>query len=325
MSEEEIDDKQADEDNDVENIKDDLESGGDSKEEVKDHQDLPRGSALTMEEAYKITSYKEVKFILLAGKSNSGKSTLVTTLYHMFNLGPFAGHWFAGSETLLGFEQRAFNLRTASFKSDPDMPKTRVGILDSILHLRLFDSRRKTDKDLLITDLSGEDYGRVIGNVDAAKSEYEISKRADFVVVLIDGKLLSQKTSRNRAEQESLQLLQTFLDAKLVGKNSRVDIVISKYDLILLSLKEDPSLNQFINNLKTKFKSRFESCLRNLRFLDIAAMPENSVDHVEAGYGLEDLISYWMVDEYEDVRSQPLILSNNQSQFDLFTNRFIYD
>ena len=290
--------------------------------ELLDMQQLPHGNALSVEETYKITSSREVKFILLAGQSASGKSTLVTMIYHMFIGGPFAGHWFSGSETLLGFEQRAYNLRTSSNSSVPTMPKTRRGILDAILHLRLFDPRNISYKDLLITDLSGEDYGSVIGNVDMAKSDFQIVKRADHLVLLIDGGLLSQKSHRNQAEQESLQLLHTFIDAELINNNTCVDVLISKYDLVLRSSKDDPSVSEFNKKLVIKFEDKFKGRFRNLRFLNIAALPEQT-EELPVGYGLEGLISNWIIDKddskAENVRTN--IQFDGGSEFNLFINR----
>lgn len=283
----------------------------------EDMQELPHGEALTIEETYRITSSREAKFILLAGPSASGKTTLVTTIYCLFQKGPLAKYLFAGSETLLGFEQRVYNLTTSSNNTSPAMTKTRRGV-DDILHLRLYNSKNMELKDLLITDLSGEDYDRIIGNVDLAISDFKIIKRADYIVIFVDGDLISQDKSRNRAEQSSFQLLKTIRDAGLINKNACVDVLISKYDEVLQRAKVDPSVDIFIKRLKEKFKKEFSN-LSNLRILDVAAMPK-STEELEVGYGLKDLIPFW-VECNSSILVQTDAIHSANSEFNLFYDR----
>ena len=133
-----------------------------------------------------------MKVIVLAGAVESGKTTLVTTIYHLLNKGPLAGYWFAGSETLLGFEQRSYLARTSSDNVYARMGKTRRGILDAILHIKLCKCQSNMLVDLLITDFSGEDFKSISGNVELAKAEFGAIKRADFIALLIDIYLISQ-------------------------------------------------------------------------------------------------------------------------------------
>lgn len=285
--------------------------------------DLPHGKALTMDETYKITSSRKVKFIVLAGPSDSGKTTLVTTIYHMFQKGSLAGYWFAGSETLWGFEQRAYLTRISSGNASSQTPKTRRGISDAILHLRLCSCKSNVFQDLLITDFSGEDYKSVIGNVDFARSEFGVIKRADNIVLFIDGDLISQKSYRNGVELESLELLQTISDADLISNNTYVDILISKYDLVLQRETGDPSIRSFINNLIAKFNKRFSSHLGKLMFLNVAAMPDHTAS-LEIGHGLKSLIQNWVeCDDKSDNVVQDDIRCESISEFNLFSNRAI--
>ncbi len=134
------DDKQLSEVNELQpievvNIENEVEAVNDLSEvqgdDVKlDVYQLPAGSALAMEDTYSITSSEESKFIVLVGPSACGKTTLVTSLYQLFQKEPLGGFYFAGSQTLQGFEQRAFFTRTSSKLSNPQTLKTRRGISD---------------------------------------------------------------------------------------------------------------------------------------------------------------------------------------------------
>lgn len=325
-SEPNIDDQKeiVEENNEMERISDEsVKSPG-----VKDNVpvgiiELPQGKALTVGETYNITSSRKVKFIVLAGPSESGKTTFVTTIYQMFQKGLFAGYLFAGSETLWGFEQRAHLTRTRSKNTSSHTPKTRRGILEAILHLKLCDCQSNVFQDLLVTDFSGEDYKSIIGNVELARSEFGVIRRADHIVLFIDGDLISQKKYRNGVELESLQLLQTIRDAGLISNNACVDILISKYDIVLRRVTDDPSIENFIRNLHAKFDKKFSEQLRELRHLNVAAMPEDT-GNLKIGHGLKELLTYWVeCDDGLDGVVQDVVWRESISEFNLFANRVV--
>jgi hypothetical protein len=119
--------------------------------------DLPRGEGYRLDSggANEITTRAPTNVILFAGTAESGKTTLLATLYLLFQKGPFASFSFAGSRTLVGFEQRVHNARLASNLSKPRTERSKVS---ELLHLRV----RKEDRsipaqELLLCDLWGED------------------------------------------------------------------------------------------------------------------------------------------------------------------------
>ncbi|MCB0336063.1 MAG: hypothetical protein KDD62_07140, partial [Bdellovibrionales bacterium] len=65
--------------------------------------DLPSGEALTLLETRRITANSRVQLILLVGAVDSGKSSLIAGLFHMFQRGTIGDYFFAGSESLIGF------------------------------------------------------------------------------------------------------------------------------------------------------------------------------------------------------------------------------
>ena len=283
--------------------------------------DLPPGNALSVDETYKITASRKVKFIVLAGAVASGKTTLVTTIYHLLNKGPLAGYWFAGSETLLGFEQRSYLARTSSDNVYAQMGKTRRGIFDAILHLKLCKRQSNMIEDLLITDFSGEDFKSISGNVELAKTEFGAIKRADFIALLIDGDRISQKKHRNGAEQESLQLLKTICDAGLINDNTYVDVLISKYDIVDKRVEVDRSIDDFIKQIEKRLENKLNGRIKNLSFSTIAAMPEDTVKF-EIGHGLEEIITRWFEFDYKPGHIvDDSTLFDKISEYDLFAIR----
>ena len=96
--------------------------------------DLPHGNGLSAAETVAITRRALTSVVLFAGTAGCGKTTLLASLYLLFQRGPFAGYNFAGSDTLVGFEERVSLARTASGRDAPTTPRTRVS---EYLHLRV--------------------------------------------------------------------------------------------------------------------------------------------------------------------------------------------
>src|SRR5687767_14635843 len=97
---------------------------------------LPDGEALTAQRATAITAAAPTRVVILAGAEDSGKTTLLTSLYEKFLQGRFADHLFAGSATLPAYEQRCHRARIQSGAVDPDTERTK-GLDVRLLHLKL--------------------------------------------------------------------------------------------------------------------------------------------------------------------------------------------
>ena len=83
-------------------------------EPVSDLIDLPSGKELNEVAANTIAASRSVRVVVLAGPVDSGKTTLLTSLYELFQWGTVADQLFAGSTTLPAFEQRCHLARTVS-------------------------------------------------------------------------------------------------------------------------------------------------------------------------------------------------------------------
>ncbi|SFM24019.1 TRAFAC clade GTPase domain-containing protein [Pelosinus propionicus] len=263
-------------------------------ENVKDViYELPFGNALTLKETYSITSVEDTRFIVVAGPSASGKTTLVTTFYQLFQKGPVGSYYFAGSQTLLGFEQRAYYTRSSSKLSNPETPKTRRGISDSILHLKLLDSEKNKLHNFLLSDFSGEDYSSAVANVEIMREDFGVIKRADVIVVIIDGYRISNKKYRHSTIQKAIEMLQTMSAADVLSKSVIVEIVISKYDLIETKSAEDPNILEYVNEIEAKILGKVAKLPNNaIKFFKVAAMPQDATC-CELGYGLLELLQSW--------------------------------
>ena len=90
----------------------DLEDSDSTEESNSESSDaiyyLNSGEALNSKETYEITAREKTKLVVLAGLAGSGKTTIETSLYQMFQKKTVGGFYFAGSNTIQGYEQRAF-------------------------------------------------------------------------------------------------------------------------------------------------------------------------------------------------------------------------
>jgi ATPase subunit of ABC transporter with duplicated ATPase domains len=67
---------------------------------------LYSGEELSLKDVNLVTHKYLYKLILIIGDTDSGKTTLLATLYDLFQIAPFKDYLFAGSLTQIGFETR---------------------------------------------------------------------------------------------------------------------------------------------------------------------------------------------------------------------------
>lgn len=252
---------------------------------------LALGRALALDDLYPITAQECSRFFAIIGDTGSGKTTLITSIYHLFLDGkapvPFL---FAGSETLWALEERAFYLRAASYRSDASMERTQRGIEESILHLRLRNQDTKRMLNLLFSDLQGEDFDDVTADVDAAKETFSpLFTAARHIVVLLDGANLFNGSSRSSAAQRAAHLLRTLRDAGLLDERSRVLLTISKYDIILE--QNDTRLVERVDRIPGIITSQLPELENRLEFFHLAAMPAVATKEVPVGYNVSALLN----------------------------------
>jgi hypothetical protein len=249
--------------------------------------DLPSGEGLSTQDATRCTRESFVRVILFAGTAKSGKTTLIASLYLLFQKAPFAGYLFAKSETLVGFETRNYFALCASQLLKPTTPRTTI---PEYLHLQV----RKEDlsqpaRDLLLCDLSGEDFREAKDSSEACM-RLDIIRRADWLVLLIDGEKLADPKSRKRAKNDPMTLLRNCLDSAMLGQRTPVDVLFTKWDLIQASDEKDEIVG-FADHIEQEFRRLFSDRVPSLRFARVAAHPFDA--ELPLGYGLPELFQVW--------------------------------
>lgn len=278
---------------------------------------LPHGRALTVSETYPITASEVSKIIILIGPFNSGKTTIETTIYQLFQRKPFAGLYFAGSQSLFGYEERSFYTRLGSKKEIATTPRTSRFADDIFLHLKLYDNTTKTKTNFLFGDISGEEIYSHLGNVETICEKMPYLKSVDSYVFILDGKQLADKNKRNGAIDQAYTMARTIFDAKLYSSFTRVQVVISKYDI--LKTNDGANLETTIDKQLQDIVDLLKKYVNEVTVHRVAAMPEPG--DLEVGYGLEELLSAWNKPHIDKQAVESYMIN---SQLDSEFNKLIY-
>ena len=277
---------------------------------------LPAGQPLHAEELNPIFAAEKSRLCILAGDVGSGKTGLLTYIYHAVLTGKYQEKYlFAGSQTLLAFEERAYPTRVDSMRAQPDVGRTSKGSIDKFLHLRF--QRRDSGEiiDILTTDFSGEDYEEIHADVNAAQDRVPIARAASHFLYMLNGEQLKRKRERDGKLLRMEHLLRTFSDGGLLKRNSQILIVISKYDLIKEA--KDSSVPDFANGIITRVDKKIPALEGRCKLYQIAAMP-NDAAICPVGYGVDQLLDDILAESPARGEAAQQRFSELKSQFDLW-------
>lgn len=249
---------------------------------------LPGGQPLSAEDLNPIFASEKSSLCVLVGDVGSGKTALLTYIYHAVLTGKYQEKYlFAGSQTLLAFEERAYTTRVDSMRTQPDVGRTPKGSIDKFLHLRFQRHDSGEIINLLTTDFSGEDYKEIHADVNAAQERFPIARAANHFLYMLNGEQLKRKRDRDGELLRMEHLLRTFSDGELLKCNSLILIVISKYDLIMEA--GDSSFQDFTNGITTRVGKKIPALEGRCKLYQIAAMP-NDAAICPVGYGVDQLL-----------------------------------
>lgn len=262
-----------------------------SAEDADDTETLSDGEALTLTQASEIRGKEASRFVLLIGELDTGKTSLVSQMYSAFLKGPFAGHLFSGSQTLQAFERRCFRTRISSGAIDASFPRTLFSEGIHVLHLRLCNSSLPASPpvNLLIADTSGERFRQIRENERTEVLEISrLSHLADAIVLILDGRQLSDKRERQLAVSRLKTVIRAVREAGGINVASCVDFVITKIDL-LPSHERDGT---FIRDVFEELSLAIGSVHRVGHHL-VAALPLHD-DQVPERLGVDSLLQGWL-------------------------------
>ena len=292
----------------------------DNDENINDVQqyttNVYRGKAMNDIELYRFSASNDIRIILVFGPVHCGKTTMEVMIYSMFIDEKYSNLKFAGSRTLLGFEERIKTLRLSSGNKDADVARTIKDNPDRYLQLEIKANNEK--KNLIMADISGEEYKSCLSNTQLAIEKYSMFAGNNIFVFVLDGESISKKNLRGKVVRDNEIFMRTLFEAKIIDKYSNIDIVISKYDKVLESNSE--TNKEFIKRNIDKLLLEYKDKLGMIRIHRIAALCSNT--NIEEYYGLDDLLTTWWKDDLSYAQYNEKTINRFQyevnNQFDMF-------
>ncbi|MRX42062.1 hypothetical protein GJU43_22535 [Flavobacterium sp. LC2016-23] len=247
------------------------------------------GAELSVGEISSITHKYSCGLIVILGDLGCGKTTLLATIFDLFQIGYLKNYLFAGSMTQKGFELRCHLSRMLSGGTKPETERTKTREF-KILHIGIKSVEHSFVKHFLLSDISGETIQEARNSSSTMKEQLSIVKLANHIIYIIDGEKLAGSL-RASTIMDSELFIQSALDNNIFTRETILNILISKWDM----LENSTSFN-LESVLINKIKNRFESNLNAINFKKIASRPaqENS-SNIDLGFGVEELINDFMI------------------------------
>ncbi|HEX8016839.1 MAG TPA: hypothetical protein VF465_16530 [Flavobacterium sp.] len=251
--------------------------------------DVHSGKALTLDEANKIAKSVLARVIVLAGMPEAGKTTLLLTLMHLFSSKlSFKEYIFAGSQTLIDFEEKSHPSKIDSDISTPETGRTPVGP-HTFMHIGVADLATLNNKiNLLFTDISGETFKALKDSAEECQ-KFELGARADHFVLFFDTKDLTSLKERANSKAAGLGMLRGLTEAGTLLPTTKIQIVFSKWDLFDQEKKENNL--QFLEVLKDEIRKNYGEKYA-VSFYEISCRSKDGT--FTFGYGLDKLFLSWV-------------------------------
>ncbi|WP_420864962.1 TRAFAC clade GTPase domain-containing protein [Pseudomonas fulva] len=221
----------------------------------------------------------------ILGAPDSGKTALLVSLYLLMAHGRLSQFSFAGSRSLLTFEDIARGARNWNEGSPPDQMTAHTELGDSraagLLHLRLKRQSTSSCLDLFIPDLPGEWSTNLIDENEHERLSFLLGSEAIWLTV--DGASLLSTATRNNSIHR-MKLLIDRVIAFYNGTPPRLFLVVTRCDV------GRPS-----EAVIDRIMSRAVQHGVNLQVMHVASFSNDP--NIPAGTGISELISATIVTE----------------------------
>lgn len=250
---------------------------------------LPSASTLTIADAAKLLRAGDVRIIAIIGPKDAGKTSLIASLYDLFQEGPVSGVEFARSRTLHAFEQTCHDARAASRRNVPHINRTPLGEV-RFYHLDLGCGPTGESLALAMGDRAGEEYRNATDDTTLVSGFPEV-RRADSLTLLVDGSRLVDNGGRHNLRSEITMIVQSLVDGDAVQPGQRLAVVLTKIDSVQASPRDKRAESDFAN-LLSSLKQLFGHVFSTIESFKVAASPKT--DAMPRGTGVPELLMFWL-------------------------------
>lgn len=280
---------------------------------------LRSGDEMTLDQLDAIARKKPITLIVLVGPPDSGKTTLLSSLYEKMRVAGIPKLNFAGSGSLVAFEKRAHLSRVVSQLTAADTERTKFSDEQVFYHIRACPLVPPyTPVDLFLLDVAGEGF-KELRTTHSACHRLSSLAMSDFLTVLIDGKRLQLPKTRHAAIEDCVNFLQCAWDSGAVANSCRVQIVVTKAD----SLPADAE-QTLLPTIKTQIRQRLAHRFVDFEFMSVAARPE-TINTVPSAFGIAELVETWMTgpNQSESEPTQAPSKVNGERESEAYGHRYL--
>lgn len=263
---------------------------------------LSSGNVLDDKQTDSLLKQYSGQVIACIGPSDIGKTTLLASIYEVFNKGNAINYSFGGSKTLYAFEEICHHSRAASHNKQADMIRTVRKNAASFYHIALNSLNKSARVDLFLADRAGEEYEDAVNNSDDCSGLYEVL-RADMLMILIDGRALSDNKDRHAAKSHAESLVRALQDEGMFTTGMEVKIIMTRYDLAFIKDSAEKALGE-LSKVTQKIKGIVAGLNVNVTSHVVAARP-NDITNAEIGHGVPELIEMMAIKSSFKVNSEP--------------------
>jgi len=250
---------------------------------------LPTADTLTPAEASNVLRGGDSRVVAIIGQTDSGKTSLIASLYDLFQDGPVAEIEFARSQTLHAFEYTCHDARAASRRGAPHIDRTPLGEV-RFYHLDVGGGAAGERLSLVLGDRAGEEYRKLADDPSVATTLNELA-RADSMTILVDGERLTDSGERHNLHSEIILMLQGLRDGRALRVGLPLAVVLTKLDAVRASPNGERATRDF-DALLAELRRLFGDLVSEVRAFQIAASPK--VDNVRRGIGVPELLLFWI-------------------------------
>lgn len=153
---------------------------------------FPSSRTHTLTEVRDLAGKRYMRIVGILGFPDAGKTALLVSLYLLVSRAELSGFTFAGSQTLMGFEQISRGARRWRDSNSPGQLTSHTQLPNDrnagFLHMQLESSNCGSMLDLLFSDLPGE-WTTALLDKDRT-DRFEFLKSADVAWLVVDGEAL---------------------------------------------------------------------------------------------------------------------------------------
>lgn len=245
------------------------------------------GRSLSVGDASAVMASEPSRVVAIVGPSDSGKTSLVARMYDAFQWGACNDMQFCGSKTLSAFEINCHKARAASHRRTGAVDHTPAGQGVRFFHMRVLPKDSVAPLSLLLADRPGEDFRSVTDQSAAVDSFLEV-RRADSLLLLVDGRRLCSPDERHNVSTELQLLVRAMVERGALSSRTELAVVLTKFDLVSAHRERAALLARFQHTVE-RIRGLTEALGGSVAQYMVAAMPETDV--VATGYGVSDLLS----------------------------------